>query len=143
MKVLGSRGRLCEQGYSCVTARYAIAVRLANTIERPRLRCALQSRILSPSHGKGIPMTNTTDTMAHTSDGTAMQAAFVGERDGYKWYHVEDPAGPALDQLAKAYGLHELAIEDCRVPDTRAKIDPYGDTLFVVGNIVHYDSEIN
>ncbi|MGA8035909.1 MAG: magnesium/cobalt transporter CorA [Candidatus Acidiferrales bacterium] len=74
---------------------------------------------------------------------SAMQACFVGERDGYTWYHVDDPAGPALDELAKEYGLHELAVEDCRVPGTRAKIDQYGDTLFVVANIVHYDAEPN
>lgn len=89
-------------------------------------------------------MTNSTGTTVHTITGTdAMQAAFVGERDGYKWYHVEEPAGPALDELAKTYSLHELAIEDCRVPGTRAKIDPYGDTLFVVSNIVHYDPSTN
>jgi magnesium transporter len=78
-----------------------------------------------------------------TTSGSAMQAAFIGERDGYKWYHVEDVQGPALDELAKVYHLHELAIEDCRVPDTRAKIDQYGDTLFVVANIVHYDPKTN
>ena len=78
-----------------------------------------------------------------TMANSATQACFVGERDGYKWYHVDDPAGPALDELAKEYGLHELAVEDCRVPGTRAKIDQYGDTLFVVVNIVHYDAEPN
>jgi magnesium transporter len=78
-----------------------------------------------------------------TTANSAMQACFVGERDGYKWYHVDDPHGPALDELAKAYGLHELAVEDCRVPGTRAKIDQYGETLFVVANIVHYDAEQN
>jgi magnesium transporter len=135
MKVLGSRGRLCEQGYSRITARHELS---ANLGAQPRLRPALQSRILSFSNAKAIVTTATT-----TNYHAAMEAALVGERDGYKWYHVDDPAGPALDQLAKTYGLHELAIEDCRVPGTRAKIDPYGDTLFVVGNIVHYDSEIN
>jgi magnesium transporter len=75
--------------------------------------------------------------------GAAMQAALVGERDGYKWYHVEELHGAALDELAKAYGLHELAIEDVRVPGTRAKIDQYGETLFVVANIVHYDAKTN
>jgi magnesium transporter len=74
---------------------------------------------------------------------SAMEACFVGERDGYRWYHVEDPQGPALDELAKAYHLHELAIEDCRVPGTRAKIDQYGETLFVVANIVRYEPKTN
>jgi magnesium transporter len=95
-----------------------------------------QSRILSPSSVKDIPMTTSTTS-------AAMQGAYVGERDGYKWYHVEDVHGPALDELAKVYGLHELAVEDCRVPGTRAKIDQYGETLFVVANIVHYDAKTN
>ncbi len=70
---------------------------------------------------------------------SAMQACLVGERDGYRWYHVDDVSGPALDELAKAYGLHELAVEDCRVPGTRAKIDQYGETLFIVANILKYE----
>src|SRR5580698_2657060 len=95
-----------------------------------------QSRILSPSSVKDIPMTTSTTS-------AAMQGAYVGERDGYKWYHVEDVHGPALDELAKVYGLHELAVEDCRVPGTRAKIDEYGDTLFIVANLVKFDKIID
>jgi magnesium transporter len=67
------------------------------------------------------------------------EACLVGEHKGFRWYHVDDPVGPALDELAQTYGLHELAIEDCRVPGTRAKIDEYGEILFVVANVVHFD----
>src|SRR5437879_2946974 len=69
-----------------------------------------------------------------------LQNCLVGERDGFRWYHIENPEGPALDELARIYGLHELAVEDCRVPGTRAKIDEYGETLFVVANVVKFDS---
>ncbi len=64
----------------------------------------------------------------------------VGEQNGFRWYHVDDPALPTLDELAKAYDLHELAVEDCRVPGTRAKIDEYGETLFVVANLVSFNA---
>jgi magnesium transporter len=67
------------------------------------------------------------------------QGCLVGEYDGFRWYHVDDPTGPALDELARIHGLHELAVEDCRSPDTRAKIDEYGETLFVVANVVRFD----
>lgn len=69
-----------------------------------------------------------------------LQNCLVGERVGFRWYHIENPAGTALDELARLYDLHELAVEDCRVPGTRAKIDEYGETLFVVANVVKFDS---
>ncbi len=76
---------------------------------------------------------------ASSTPRASAQACLVGEINGFRWYHIDDPAGPALDELARIYGLHELAIEDCRVPGTRAKIDEYGETLFVVTNVVHFD----
>jgi len=70
-----------------------------------------------------------------------LQSALAGERNGFLWFHVEDPNSSVLDELARTYGLHELAIEDCRVPGTRAKLDDYGDTLFVVANVLHFDPD--
>jgi len=72
-----------------------------------------------------------------------LQSALAGERNGFLWFHVQDPGSPILDELARTYQLHELAIEDCRVPGTRAKLDEYGDTLFVVANVLHFDPEYN
>jgi magnesium transporter len=66
-----------------------------------------------------------------------------GEHANFRWYHVDDPASPHLDQLAQLFNLHELAVEDCRVPGTRAKIDEYGDTLFIVANLVKFDKIID
>lgn len=66
-----------------------------------------------------------------------------GEHGNFRWYHVDDPNSPHLDQLAQLFNLHELAVEDCRVPGTRAKIDEYGDTLFVVANLVKFDAVID
>lgn len=69
----------------------------------------------------------------------SVHAVLAGERNEFRWFHIEDPKDPALDELARTYHLHELAVEDCRVPGTRAKIDDYGDTLFVVANVLHFD----
>ena len=63
----------------------------------------------------------------------------VLERGGFRWFHVEDVKGPALNALASAFGLHELAIEDCRTPGTRAKLEEYENHLFLVVNTIHFD----
>jgi magnesium transporter len=65
----------------------------------------------------------------------------LGERNGFRWYHVEDLSSPALEQFAAAFGLHELAIEDCRDQLTRAKLEEYEGHLFLVANTVHFDPE--
>jgi len=72
---------------------------------------------------------------------STLQSVLAGERDGFLWFHIDDPNSSVLDELARVYKLHELAIEDCRVPGTRAKLDDYGDTLFVVANVLHFDPE--
>ncbi len=71
----------------------------------------------------------------------AAAACLVGERAGFRWYHVEDVKGPALDELAQQFGLHELAIEDCRTERTRAKLEQYEDHIFLVANTIHFDPE--
>lgn len=69
----------------------------------------------------------------------AAAACLVGERAGFRWYHVEDVRGPALDELAQQFGLHELAIEDCRSERTRSKLEEYENHVFVVANTIHFD----
>lgn len=66
-------------------------------------------------------------------------AYLIGERNGFRWYHVDDPRGPALDELAAQLGLHELAVEDCRNHRQRAKLEEYDGHLFVIFNSVHFD----
>jgi magnesium transporter len=73
------------------------------------------------------------------SDATA--ACLIGETAAFRWYHVEDPKGPVLDDLARQFGLHELAIEDCRAERTRAKLQEYEGYLFLVANTVHFNPE--
>ncbi len=73
--------------------------------------------------------------------GAAMKACLVAERDGFAWYHVEDVRGPALDELAARYHLHELAVEDCRNQRQRAKVEDYDNSVFVIANNVHFEPE--
>lgn len=73
--------------------------------------------------------------------GPAAATCLIGERNGFCWYHVDDPKGPALDELAAQLGLHELAIEDCRNHRQRAKLEEYDGHLFVIFNSIHFSPE--
>lgn len=48
-----------------------------------------------------------------------------------QWHDVPDPRHPHLDELAAAYSIHPLHIEDCRQADQRAKVETGGQYLFV------------
>lgn len=61
------------------------------------------------------------------------------------WFHIDDPASPELDELARRFNLHELDIEDCRHRVQRAKVEEHDDYIFVVlkhlhrNELVHFD----
>lgn len=71
----------------------------------------------------------------------AVAGCLAGERGGFRWFHVEDTKGPALDALAAHFGLHELAIEDCRHIGQRAKVEEYEGHVFIVANAIHFDKD--
>src|SRR5437764_8423510 len=48
-----------------------------------------------------------------------------------QWYDLNNPASPALDELAKKFKLHELETEDCR-HFQRAKTEDYDHYIFTV-----------
>jgi magnesium transporter len=52
-----------------------------------------------------------------------------------RWFHVcaADGDGNALDALGQRFGLHPLAIDDCRSPEVhRPKVNEFSDHLFIV-----------
>src|SRR5689334_15420035 len=48
------------------------------------------------------------------------------------WVALFEPTREELDEMAKEFGLHELAVEDARKGHQRPKIEEYGDSLFAV-----------
>src|SRR5215212_7109395 len=57
---------------------------------------------------------------------------------GLLWLDLDDPMSSALDDLAKSYGFHELAVEDCRHTTQLAKVDYYDNQTFIIINSTHY-----
>lgn len=48
------------------------------------------------------------------------------------WVSVTAPSGDDIDRLARAFGLHELAVEDLRRRNQRPKLDTYADQFMIV-----------
>ncbi|HEX5352459.1 MAG TPA: magnesium and cobalt transport protein CorA [Rhodanobacteraceae bacterium] len=57
---------------------------------------------------------------------------FLAQPQGFVWVGLVEPDEPLLEKLQSEFGLHELAIEDAHTAHQRPKIEPYGDSLFIV-----------
>jgi magnesium transporter len=69
---------------------------------------------------------------------------FVNEPDCFVWVALKDPEPAELEAMQKEFGLHELAVEDARHGHQRPKIEEYGESLFVVLQIVEpSDGDLN
>lgn len=66
------------------------------------------------------------------------------ERGGLAWIRLYEPDEKDLASVADEFGLHPLAVEDTIKAHQRAKLERYGDTLFVVLKTARYldDPEI-
>jgi magnesium transporter len=71
----------------------------------------------------------------------AISSCLVGERNGFRWFHVDEPKSAVLDALAAEFKLHELAIEDCRNMRQRAKLEEFEGHLFLIINTLHFEPE--
>ena len=60
------------------------------------------------------------------------------ERDGLAWIRLHEPDENDLASVADEFGLHPLAVEDTIKAHQRAKLERYGDTLFVVLKTARY-----
>lgn len=56
----------------------------------------------------------------------------IAPKYGFAWIDVVDPAKEDIGRLQRAFGLHELAVEDSMSPTQLAKVDLYADHVFVV-----------
>ncbi len=52
--------------------------------------------------------------------------------DEWVWVGLREPGEALLEVMQEEFGLHELAIEDAHTAHQRAKIEVYGDSLFIV-----------
>ena len=50
----------------------------------------------------------------------------------FVWIGLRDPGSSELHTLQEQFGLHELAMEDAIAQHTRAKLEIFGDALFMV-----------
>ncbi|GIX28554.1 MAG: magnesium transport protein CorA [Burkholderiales bacterium] len=55
---------------------------------------------------------------------------------GFVWVALKDPTPQELSQMQEEFNLHELAVEDARHGHQRPKIEEYGDSLFVVLQVI-------
>jgi magnesium transporter len=57
---------------------------------------------------------------------------YVHRPDCFVWVALFEPTQAELDEMAREFDLHELAVEDARKGHQRPKIEEYGDSLFAV-----------
>lgn len=61
---------------------------------------------------------------------------YVKQPDTFVWVALRDPAPSDIALMQEEFGLHELAVEDALRGHQRPKMEEYGDSLFVVVQIV-------
>ena len=65
---------------------------------------------------------------------------YVSRDDCFVWVALRDPDPSKLKEMQAAFGLHPLAVEDASHGHQRPKIEEYGDSLFVVLQMVELDA---
>jgi magnesium transporter len=63
------------------------------------------------------------------------------EPHDFVWVGLADPTGDELNDVAKAFGLHPLAVEDALNAHQRPKVDRYEGSLFITLRTVWYIDE--
>jgi magnesium transporter len=68
----------------------------------------------------------------------ATAATLIAETDAYAWIGLHEPSEEEFAATAKAFHLHELAVEDAVKAHQRTKLETYDNTLFVVTKPARY-----
>ncbi|MEY4517140.1 MAG: hypothetical protein RL180_1486 [Pseudomonadota bacterium] len=58
--------------------------------------------------------------------------ALAEDSDVFVWIGLHEPSADIMAEVQHEFGLHELAVEDATRNHQRAKVESYGDSLFVV-----------
>ena len=66
-------------------------------------------------------------------------ADWVHKPDTFVWVALRDATDDELATMQEEFDLHELAVEDARKGHQRPKIEEYGDTVFVVMQLLEMD----
>ena len=61
---------------------------------------------------------------------------YVKRPECFVWVALKDPTGEELEEMAREFDLHELAVEDAGHGHQRPKIEEYGNSLFAVLHVV-------
>jgi magnesium transporter len=79
--------------------------------------------------------------VAYSADGRKLRDITIAEisdiletPDQWVWVGLREPDEDLLETLQEEFGLHELAVEDAHTAHQRAKIEMYGDSLFIVAH---------
>ncbi|MBS43559.1 MAG: magnesium and cobalt transport protein CorA [Nocardioides sp.] len=67
--------------------------------------------------------------------------ALAAEGGGFVWLGLYQPSFSELSEVADAFGLHPLAVEDAVVAHQRPKLELYDDSLFLVLKTLWYVDE--
>ncbi|MEP6873854.1 MAG: magnesium and cobalt transport protein CorA [Burkholderiales bacterium] len=68
--------------------------------------------------------------------GIAEFDAYTARPGCFVWAALRDASVDELDQMRRAFDLHELAVEDVKHGRQRPKLDEYGENLFVVMQLI-------
>jgi magnesium transporter len=66
---------------------------------------------------------------------------YVKRPDVFVWVALKDPTHEELEEMAREFKLHELAVEDAQHGHQRPKIEEYGNSLFCVLHVVELHGE--
>jgi len=61
---------------------------------------------------------------------------YVKRPECFVWVALKDPTPEELEEMAREFDLHDLAVEDARHGHQRPKIEEYGNSLFCVLHVV-------
>ena len=76
----------------------------------------------------------------HDHDYAALRAAAAAE-GGFVWVGLYQPSEIELGEVAEAFGLHRLAVEDAFTAHQRPKLEQYDDSMFLVLKTLWYVDE--
>ncbi|KRB73906.1 magnesium transporter CorA [Nocardioides sp. Root190] len=85
-------------------------------------------------HGARLPVD------CHLHDYAALREAAGGDHD-FVWVGLYEPSHIELTEIADAFGLHPLAVEDAVVAHQRPKLERYENSLFLVLKTLWYVDE--